>query len=566
MAEQEQRYCPACGAVTGERFCPTDGVATVVRARIEADAVDVRPGDVVDNRYRIVGLIGRGGFGAVYLAEHASTRQRMALKMMLAGDHDDDEVRRFYREAQFTASLTHPNTVRVFDVGQTASGALFIAMELLDGPTLEDVLKQRRILAQNEIIDIALPVLRSLGEAHAKGLVHRDLKPANVMLSRIGGDDEEEDSTVVKVLDFGIARTQDSSLTGQGTALGTPAYMAPEQCQGADLDGRADLYSLAVIMYRAATGKPPFMHRNAMTVMYKHLHEEPRPLASAARSEVTEGFVEVVMRALAKAPEDRFANARAMRKALEAVRGGRAPEIDTQPYVSRSPSGTMLTPIGPDSDRIDLASSETLTGIVAEELTHHGPAPVLADIAAPGSASDGQDDGPTLAHRRPSALISAAPAAPARAPAAPPPSSTLRTVAVAVIAALATALLVVALTRPEPPVAPTAPVQPTNAALKPEPVKAPSPPPTTAATTADAGPAQAEQGDASSIAGPDADHPPDATPAAVVDAGHAAVAAPAKPKRKRRPKRATTTAKGTKPAKAKVPEKPENKGEKYFLD
>ena len=227
-----QRYCPSCGSRTDETFCPVDGVATVARAALSVDATLVHSGDVIDGRYRVTGVLGRGGFGAVYAAEHTGTQQKIAIKMMLpnAAGVDEAEVRRFHREAQVTANLRHPNTVRVIDVGQAKTGAMYIAMELLHGPTLEQVLRDRaavgKVLPPHEVIDIGVQVLRSLQEAHKQGLVHRDLKPANIMLCE--GDDDE--ATTVKVLDFGIARQQDSSLTGAGTSLGTQAYMSPEQC------------------------------------------------------------------------------------------------------------------------------------------------------------------------------------------------------------------------------------------------------------------------------------------------------------------------------------------------
>ena len=373
-------------------------MATLVRAVLHGDALSVQPGDLVAGRYRVLGLLGRGGYGAVYSAAHTGTQQQVALKMMLGGDGDEHEVRRFYREAQVTASLRHPNTVRVFDVGQTDSGALFIAMELLAGPTLEDVLRTRRIITQDELVDIAIPILRSLGEAHAKGLVHRDLKPANIMLSRIDGADDETETTIVKVLDFGIARPQESSLTGQGTALGTPAYMSPEQCQGTDIDGRSDLYSLGVILYRGVCGTPPFADRNAMTVMFKHLNRAPEPLESAAKTPLSDDFAAVIATALAKNPDDRFGGAGAMRRSLELVRAGSGRVVDTEPYSSRSPSSTMRVSVageeiaGPndrtaavDSGQIDGAHGAPDTGPTEAQAALAGD--TVANVVPPTAGS-----------------------------------------------------------------------------------------------------------------------------------------------------------------------------------
>ena len=311
------RYCPSCGNRTELAFCPTDGVPTLERKVIQAEATVVREGDVIEGRYRITGLLGRGGFGAVYAAEHTGTQQKVALKMMLASaEAGEDEVRRFYREAQVTASLRHQNTVRVFDVGQTPAGALYIAMELLHGPTLEQVLKDKwkagLAMSEREALLIGIPVLKSLHEAHTNKLVHRDLKPANIMLA-----ESSDDEPTVKVLDFGIARAQDSSLTGAGTALGTPAYMSPEQCQGVELDGRSDMYSLGIILYRCVAGVPPFNDRNPLTLMFNHTQTAVPDLRQAARTSLSDGFIHIVQRSLSKRRDQRFDTARDMRVALE---------------------------------------------------------------------------------------------------------------------------------------------------------------------------------------------------------------------------------------------------------
>ncbi len=337
------RYCPSCGDKTDAEFCPKDGVATLARRKLDVDATQVHEGDVVDGRYRVTGVLGRGGFGAVYSAEHTGTQQKIALKMMLPGaGADDAEVRRFYREAQVTANLKHQNTVRVFDVGQTKEGALYIAMELLHGPTLEKVLKDRSnegtVMTELETVKMSIPILKALQEAHGQRLVHRDLKPANIMLA-----DSGDDEPIVKVLDFGIARAQDSSLTGAGTALGTPAYMSPEQCQGGELDGRSDLYSLAVIMYRCVCGQPPFNDRNPLTIMFNHAQAAVPSLSENARTPVTEPFIQVLNRALAKSRDDRFASARDMRAALERLIGNSTGEMNAL-YDGTSPGGTSGQP------------------------------------------------------------------------------------------------------------------------------------------------------------------------------------------------------------------------------
>ncbi len=307
--------------MTADRHCPEHGVETVALSEFARDALSYTPGDTISGRYRITGTLGKGGFGAVYAAEHVSTLQEIAVKILSLDptSSDDDVVKRFFKEAQITARLSHPNTVRVFDVGQAEDGPLFLAMEMLRGPTLEQVLKHLskngRPMSDKQALDVAIPVLKSMTEAHKAGLVHRDLKPANIMMAQMGGDEP-----VVKVLDFGCARTQDSSLTAAGTALGTPQYMSPEQCMGEQLDGRSDLYSLGVIMYRCVVGKLPFTDKNPLSLMYMHTHLEPPDPATAGIRRVHPGLAEAIRKTLSKSRDDRYADAKAMRTALEEIR------------------------------------------------------------------------------------------------------------------------------------------------------------------------------------------------------------------------------------------------------
>ncbi len=323
IAATENRYCPKCGLATNALLCANDGTSTLHSAAMDASALQFRPGDVLAGRYRLIRTLGRGGFGAVYAAEHTSTGQQIAIKILAVepGAAEEDAGKRFFQEARITSQLRHPNTVRLFDFGQSESGALFMALELIQGPTLERVLRDLALngktMAENDALDMAIAVLRSLAEAHTAELVHRDLKPANIMFADVPGEDP-----VVKVLDFGIARAKDSSLTGGGTVLGTPAYMSPEQCRGAALDGRSDLYSLAIILFRCVTGRVPFSDPSPLSVMYQHEAAEVPDLRALTAEPLSDGFIECVLHALAKRPAERFPDARSMRLALEAVRGG----------------------------------------------------------------------------------------------------------------------------------------------------------------------------------------------------------------------------------------------------
>lgn len=316
------RLCPMCGNRTEEARCPHDGTATLVLAQ-NPDSRLVE-GTEVNGRYRVGGIIGQGGFGAVYRATSLATGQAIAIKVLgVSLDSDESElIQRFFAEAQITASLKHPNTIRVFDFGQTEGGALYIAMELLSGQALNDLLRERKkagtALTQAETLNIASQTLRSLTEAHMKGLVHRDLKPHNIFLNDVPGDDP-----VVKVLDFGIAKRLGSNLTGTGQAFGTPTYMSPEQAQNRPIDARSDLYSLAVVLYQCIAGACPFEGDNPLAVLLSHVTDEPPDLYERAAHPVSREFADAITRALAKDPDERFAGAVQMRKALEAC--ARAP-------------------------------------------------------------------------------------------------------------------------------------------------------------------------------------------------------------------------------------------------
>jgi len=317
------RRCPDCGTLTPAHHCPRDGTQTLRPGRPTRDALGYRAGEVLGGRYRIGHTIGRGGFGAVYAGEHTGTHQPVALKVLTLDPETagEDVTRRFFKEAQITAQLKAQNTVRLFDVGQDDAGPLYLVMELLDGPTLEQSLRESAkaglVLTEAQALDIGIAVLRSLHEAHQKGLVHRDLKPTNIILAR--GEDNE---SVVKVLDFGIARTQDSSLTGGGKALGTPSYMSPEQCESGAIDGRSDLYALGVILWRCVTGQPLYVDDSPLRLMYMHRYEPVPDVCTLAQTPLSDGFVLCLYKLLAKSPDDRYQDARTLRCHLEALRGG----------------------------------------------------------------------------------------------------------------------------------------------------------------------------------------------------------------------------------------------------
>ncbi|MEW6731109.1 MAG: bifunctional serine/threonine-protein kinase/formylglycine-generating enzyme family protein [Acidobacteriota bacterium] len=258
-------------------------------------------------KYEIIEMIGSGGMGRVYKARHLDLGNLVAIKMLNTNLIQNDEaIERFKREARASAKVLHPNTVRVFDYG-VEGNACFLVMEFLEGEPLRKRLSKRKRLPLPEIVHFVEQVCYVLEVMHRKGIVHRDLKPDNIFFH------QQEDIEVVKVLDFGIAKvssaTIDSTLTRPGSLVGTPHYMSPEQCQGIELDGRADLYSFGVILYEMLAGRVPFDAENSLTLMFKHVQEEPQQL-SVIVPHLPPALCETVMRLLAKEPKDRFQTAK----------------------------------------------------------------------------------------------------------------------------------------------------------------------------------------------------------------------------------------------------------------
>jgi serine/threonine-protein kinase len=285
---------------------------------------------VLARRYEVVRRVGVGGMADVYLAEDTQLGRQVALKILhpqYAGDASF--VERFRREALSAAKLQHPNIVQIYDSGQEGDFN-FIVMEYVEGRSLKDYLSEVGQLEIREAARVAGEVLTALAYAHRTGLVHRDIKPGNILLS---------DDGKVQVTDFGIARAEaGSTMTQTGTILGTAYYLSPEQAQGLPLDGRSDIYSLAVVLYEMLTGRRPFEGDSPVSIAYKHVREMPRP-PSNFREDIPRPLEAIVLNGLAKRPEDRYSSAALMRRDLEAFVAGKevtaslkipAPEDSTQ--------------------------------------------------------------------------------------------------------------------------------------------------------------------------------------------------------------------------------------------
>ncbi len=313
-----ERICPQCGLKTPESTCPQHGIPTLVRILGAVDTVQT--GEIIGGRYRVDKLLGKGGFGAVFRATHVVTQQELVLKVLKPNLGEDEmQVKRFLQEARTASKLSHPNTVRVYDFGQTDAGHLYLAMELLHGQELGQLLLEEGILSPERAIHIAVGVLKSLAEAHQAGLVHRDLKPDNIFLCHVHGEDD-----FVKVIDFGIAKPieqgDDGGLTRTGFTVGTPKYMSPEQVLNKGVEGRSDLYSLGVILYQCLSGELPLSGPSPVETMMAQVQQEPVALSLICPQELPPGLDAVVMRALRKQPAQRFVDAEDMRAALEDVR------------------------------------------------------------------------------------------------------------------------------------------------------------------------------------------------------------------------------------------------------
>jgi serine/threonine protein kinase len=352
--------------------------------------------------HRIDALVGRGGMGAVYLAEHLRLRRRVALKVLIPELANDETFRaRFIRESQIAASLDHPNVVTVYDAGES-EGLLYISMRYVDGPNLGKMIREGP-LGPEFTVSVIDQVGGALDAAHALGLVHRDVKPANVLLSGAGGDANVR----AFLTDFGITKRIGAAtqFTQTGQVVGTYTYMAPEQIRGDALDGRTDIYSLACLVYECLTGRPPYGGDSPMELMFAHMNQRP-PSIRIRRPDLPGTVDLVIERGMAKDPEDRYPKASglavALRESLGVVPAAAvttstsptAPTVaaPTDPTVASppsQPSPTPRTPIPPaPSFPSAPASWDTPASASAAPPTPHAPAPpaVAPPAAAPTRA------------------------------------------------------------------------------------------------------------------------------------------------------------------------------------
>ncbi|MCD2262535.1 Stk1 family PASTA domain-containing Ser/Thr kinase [Dietzia aurantiaca] len=367
---------------------------------------------ILAGRYEIGDALGFGGMSEVRRGRDTVLGRDVAVKIMrpeLA--RDESFYQRFRREAQNSASLNHPSIVAIYDQGEepTADGALpYIVMEIVEGDTLRDIVKMDGAMDIDRSLGVMADVCGALDFSHKKGIIHRDVKPANIMISRDGA---------VKVMDFGIARAVSdatSTLTKTSSVLGTAQYLSPEQARGETVDARSDLYSAGCVLYEMVTGEPPFTGESPVAVAYQHVRETPQP-PSSVNPQVSRYVDAVIMQAMAKNPENRYASAGEMRSDLLAVLSGGRPSAplvlsdDDLDDDQRPDAPHGFTGAGFGSGRSDWSSpSEALTeahdlgGTTGSGAAAGGAGVAAAATAAPSSGNRGSGHGES---RRPRAVI-----------------------------------------------------------------------------------------------------------------------------------------------------------------
>jgi eukaryotic-like serine/threonine-protein kinase len=326
------KHCPRCHQWYDDpaaRHCPHDGAALTDAPQIEhlRARYTKQVGAVLDGRYQVQGLIGRGAMARVYLAEDVRTRRAVAVKIL---NHDvaRDPVsrERFLREIEVAASIGHPNVVTVLDAGERPDGSPFIVLEFLHGESLGDLLRRDEAVEAAFAVPMVLRVASGLSAAHRAGIVHRDVKPDNLFL--VG---ERGAPYSLKVVDFGMAKLfKASKLSETGMALGTLLYIAPEQALSDPVDGRTDVYGLGVVLYRMVTGRLPFDARDDARLVAQHLYAPP-PRPTLAKPGLDPRLEAVILTAMRKRPENRYPSMAAFAEDLERILGEREGSVLARP-------------------------------------------------------------------------------------------------------------------------------------------------------------------------------------------------------------------------------------------
>jgi eukaryotic-like serine/threonine-protein kinase len=322
-----------------------------------ASYIDPRLGSIIASRFEILEAIGEGGMATVYRAKQLPDGRAVAVKILNRTLRNDPRlVERFRRESRHVARIAHPNIIQIFESGDTEDGSAFLAMELCTGRTLATLLEEERKCELNQALSIMIQICRGIGRAHDLGVIHRDLKPENIFLVRglqLSGDlagtgDIEPLSTeIVKILDFGIARSKaDTRLTGTGEIFGTPQYMSPQRISGDDPTGSDDIYSLGIIFFELLTGQLPFTAKDVASIFMQHLRQAPRS-PREVNPAVPDSVQKLVLRMLAKKVEERPVDAHAIEAELMVLSTARAVELPAGEIDPSSEVRTQTTDVLP---------------------------------------------------------------------------------------------------------------------------------------------------------------------------------------------------------------------------
>ena len=308
LDEQRSRVLPAGAPATAPAAVTPalDATMTAVPTREGTKSVGttLEPGQVLASRYRVQRLLGKGGMGAVYLADDEVLHELVALKVISSAYAADESamIARFRREASAARKVSSPQVIRIHDLGEARPGLLYLSMEYFSGRTLSELIAQRGVVPMKDVEDILQQIGAGLEAAHQAGVIHRDLKPSNVLIGERGA---------VKLIDFGLATMLvGDQLTSTGAILGTPHYMAPEQVRGKPVDARSDIYAFGALAYHLVTGRPPFAGENAIAIGFAHISETPES-PRVLRKDCPVKLEGAIMAALAKNPADRPASAKA---------------------------------------------------------------------------------------------------------------------------------------------------------------------------------------------------------------------------------------------------------------
>lgn len=391
-SQTKKKVCTACK----REFPATQSVCPYDKSMLMYLQKDELLGTILNDRYRVLEEVGRGGMSIVYRGIHEMMDRTVAIKMLQA-QHVSDQlsIKRFQQEAQAASHLQHPHVITVYDCGVVATGQPYIVMDFLEGESLSDVIKKDNHIPFPRAVPIFAQACDALDHAHQKGVIHRDLKSSNIMLVEVEGRKD-----FVKVVDFGIAKLTNASgrvqqnLTQTGEIFGSPIYMSPEQCLGQTLDTRSDIYSMGAVLYESLTGLPPLMGDTIYATMKMHVSEMPERFANARPDlRIPEQIEQIAFKALAKKPEQRYQSMQEFRDALESCM---RTQFDTgaMPSLLSAPPSVGFNTLAPSSGK-ELEDFDLSGGLFGDDPPPVSDKPSFRRTESGGTYGGGTDGGST---------------------------------------------------------------------------------------------------------------------------------------------------------------------------